>query len=267
MFAWSPHFIKNNFSNFPFKKIYSLGFPSDHYFKDIKEDSNKNYNDNSKFNISYMDNDFYNDIYFGKTISRKIMKMFMRLLEKHSNLILFLKPKSKLSFENLKKKIPSLNKYIDNKRVKVFFGIGPNEKYNPAKLAKISNLVVGLGVSSAAAESSFFGTTSFHFDNLNLENQNNFCKKNLNKIVFNKMENLEKEINNQIVNEKMSVPENKKLHGMLDSFQDGKTGLRTALIMDLIYEKYEKLDNLDSLLAEIDILINNNKILFKKNYL
>jgi hypothetical protein len=267
MFAWSPHFIKNNFSNFPFKKIYSLGFPSDHYFKDIEENSNKNYNDNSKFKISYMDNDFYNDIYFGKTISRKIMKMFIRLLEKHSNLILFLKPKSKLNFKNLKKKIPSLNKHIDNKRVKVFFGIGPNEKYNPAKLAKISNLVVGLGVSSAAAESSFSGTTSFHFDNLNLENENNFCKKNLNKIVFNKIENLEKEISNQIVSEKMSVAENKKLHGMLDSFQDGKTGLRTALIMDLIYEKYEKLDNLDSLLAKIDILINNNKILFKKNYL
>ena len=35
---------------------------------------------------------------------------------------------------------------------------------------------------------------------------------------------------------------------------------------DLIYEKYEKLDNLDSLFADIDILINNNKALFEKNF-
>ena len=171
-----------------------------------------------------------------------------------------------LTNENMRK-IPTLNNYINNKRVKVFFGKGLNEKYNPAKLAKISNLVVGLGVSSVAAEASFFGTTSFHFDNLSLENENNFCKNNLNKIVFNEIENLEKAINNQIISEKMSITENKKLHGMLEPFQDGKTGLRTALIMDLIYEKYEKLNNLDSLLAEIDILINNNKTLFEKNYL
>ena len=213
-----------------------------------------------------MDNVFYNDIFYGETISKKIMKMFMRLLEKHQDLILLLKPKSKLSFENLKKKIPILNNYINTKRVKVFFGTGLNEKYNPAKLAKISNLVVGLGVSSVSAEASFFGTTSFHYDNLNLENENNFCKINLNKIVFNEIDSLENAINNQIINEKMSLIENKKLHGILDPFQDGKTGLRTALIMDLIYEKHEKLDNLDSLFADIDILINNNKALFEKNY-
>ena len=266
LFTWSPHFIKNNFSNYPFKKIYSLGFPSDHYFKDIRKDTSEDHIDKSKFKISYMDNVFYNDIFYGETISKKIMKMFMRLLEKHQDLILLLKPKSKLSFENLKKKIPILNNYINTKRVKVFFGTGLNEKYNPAKLAKISNLVVGLGVSSVSAEASFFGTTSFHYDNLNLENENNFCKINLNKIVFNEIDSLENAINNQIINEKMSLIENKKLHGILDPFQDGKTGLRTALIMDLIYEKHEKLDNLDSLFADIDILINNNKALFEKNY-
>ena len=38
-----------------------------------------------------MDNIFYNDIYYGKTISVKIIKMFIRLLTKHSNLTLYFK--------------------------------------------------------------------------------------------------------------------------------------------------------------------------------
>ena len=95
--------------------------------------------------------------------------MFIRLLTKHSNLTLYLKPKSKLSLENLKNLMPIINEYIDNNRIKIFFGTGFNEKFNPAKLAKISNLVVGLGVSSVAAESSFLELLLFHFDNLNLQ--------------------------------------------------------------------------------------------------
>ena len=135
-----------------------------------------------------------------------------------------------------------------------------------AKLAKISNLVVGLGVSSVAAESSFFGTNSFHFDNLNLQNENDFCKNNLNKIVFNEVQNLENAINDQILNGKMSVKENKLLHGQLDPFQDGKASHRTALIIDLIFKKHDKLKNLDSLFKEVDNLIKNNEVLFKESY-
>ena len=74
LFTWSPHFIKNNFSNYPFKKIYSVGFPSDHYFEIVrKEKFNIDVNENN-FKVSYMDNIFYNDIYYGKTISVKIIK-------------------------------------------------------------------------------------------------------------------------------------------------------------------------------------------------
>ena len=120
-------------------------------------------------------------------------------------------------------------------------------------------------MSSVAAESSFFGTTSFHFDNLNLQNENDFCKNNLNKIVFNEVQNLERAIEEQILNKKMTLEENKLLHGKLDPFQDGKVGLRTALIIDLIFKKHDKLNNLGSLFQEVNKLINNNKILLKKN--
>ena len=71
-----------------------------------------------------------------KLFQLKIIKMFIRLLTKHSNLTLYLKPKSKLSLENLKNLMPIINEYIDNNRIKIFFGKGFNEKFNPAKLAK-----------------------------------------------------------------------------------------------------------------------------------
>ena len=35
-FVWSPYFIKSIFSYFSFKKTYSVGYPSDHYFKNIE---------------------------------------------------------------------------------------------------------------------------------------------------------------------------------------------------------------------------------------
>ena len=96
-----------------------MGF-SDHYFEIVrKEKFNIDVNENN-FKVSYMDNIFYNDIYYGKTISVKIIKMFIRLLTKHSNLTLYLKPKSKLSLENLKNLMPIINEYIDNNRIKIF---------------------------------------------------------------------------------------------------------------------------------------------------
>jgi hypothetical protein len=264
LFAWSPHFIKNNFSYYPFKKIYSLGYPNDHYFEKIRAEKIKTQFDQSKFIISYMDNLFYNDIYYGKTASKRIMKMFINLLNKYHNLILFLKPKSKSGFEISKEIIPEIDYLIEIKKIKVFFGDKVNEKYSPARIAQISNLVVGMGVSSAAAESSFFGTTSFHYDNLNLINQNEFCKKSLNKVVFNSLDNLETAITEQIINSKMSIIENKRYHATLDFYQDGNTGIRTALIMDLIFEKYVSLKKINNLLTQIDELINSNKDLFKK---
>jgi len=264
LFTWSSHFKKNNFSDYPFKKLYSLGYPSDHYFEQIKNEKLKNHTDQSKFVISYMDNIFYNDIYYGKTASKRIMKVFIKLLNKHHNLLLFLKPKSKSGFEILKKLIPEIDFFIEKKRIKVFFGDKINEKFNPARLANLSNLVVGMGVSTAAAESSFFGTVSFHYDNLNLIDQNEFCRKNLNKVVFNSLEKLEIAMTKQIISSKMSIIENKKYHETLDSYQDGKTGIRTALIMDLIFEKYRSLEKINNLLLDVDGLIEINKDLFKK---
>ena len=266
LFTWSKHFIKNNFSNYPYKKIYCVGYPSDHYFEEIRKNQSSNENlYPNKFIISYMDNIFYNDIFYSKTDSVKLVQLFINLLKTFPDLLFFFKPKSKSHFNFLKMLVPEIQNFIKIDRIKVFFGDGQNEKYNPAKLASLSNLVIGMGISTTAAESSFFGTVSFHYDNLGLKDQNNFCKYGLNKIIFNNLNSLKNAIINQINNNLMKINSNKQYHAILDEFQDGQAGKRTAFIIDHIYQDFNGLHDLDQSLYKIDKLIKNN-FLFKKKY-
>ena len=57
------------------------------------------------------------------------------------------------------------------------------------------------------------------------------AKNNLNKIVFNEVQNLERAIEEQILNKKMTLEENKLLHGKLDPFQDGKADFELLLLL------------------------------------
>jgi hypothetical protein len=268
LFTWSKHFIKNNFSYYPFKKIYCVGYPNDHYFKEIK--NNKSSNQNlylNKFVISFMDNIFFNDTSIGKSDSKRLGKLCINLLKTFPNVIFFFKPKSQSHFEYFKMLVPEIKYFTKIGRIKVFFGKGFNEKYNPAKLANISNLVIGMGVSTAAAESSFFGTVSFHYDNLDLKDYNRFCKEGLNQIVFNDVNSLKNAIIKQIKHNHMKIEDNKKYHEILDEFQDGKAGQRTALIIDYIYQNFNGLENLEKLFYNTDALINNNFLFKRKNIL
>ena len=123
-----------------------------------------------------------------------------------------------------------------------------------------------MGVSTAAAESSFFGTVSFHYDNLDLKDYNRFCKEGLNQIVFNDVNSLKNAIIKQIKHNHMKIEDNKKYHEILDEFQDGKAGQRTALIIDYIYQNFNGLENLEKLFYNTDALINNNFLFKKKIY-
>ena len=53
-------FLKNIFNYYKFSKIFSLGYPSDHYFDFRREKENEKKN----FIIGYMDNIFANDLQY-----------------------------------------------------------------------------------------------------------------------------------------------------------------------------------------------------------
>ena len=264
LFTWSHHFIKSFHNHYPYKKIYAVGYPSDHYFRsiDILKKDNQNH-----FIIGYMDNITAADLPFDETHQLMIYKMLLNLLKKYPNVLLYTKPKTKYFYQKIFDKNSEVQSYAKQGKIVPFFNSPINEKMPPAKFSSMCDLVVSLGASTAGAEASFFGTKSFHYDNMELENYNEFCKQGHDKVVFSKIDNLsiaiEKEIN--LLNNN-SVEENKKYHGILDPYQDGRCGERTALIIDTIFRNFDNLSNIDKVLSAVEDEINNNHNLFKKKY-
>ena len=93
-----------------------------------------------------------------------------------------MKPKNKTLFKDSFVDQKILENLINKGKLKVLFKDGENEKFQPAASAAMSDLCVGLGMSTTAAESVFYGVPAFYFDTLNLSY--NFTNIGKNKIFF-----------------------------------------------------------------------------------
>lgn len=267
LFTWSSHFQTTFYYDYSYLKTYYVGYPNDHTFNFIerlKKDNTK------KYAIGYMDNIVSNDLNYHSSHIKRVYKMFFELLHKYPNIILFTKPKTKYYYEEFLKQSSEMQRFVEEKRIVAFFGstndlIG-NVKMSPAKFSNICNLVISQGLSSAGAEAAFFGAKSFHYDNSELSENNEFGKVGLNKVVFEKIENLKFAIEKEINSQNDNLEEIKRCHSVLDKYQDGKSGKRTALIIDTIYENFDCLKNIDKTLAAVEKIIAQNNDLFKENY-
>ena len=248
--VWSKYFISKNFaSHCNNRAVFKVGFPSDHYFKSLQKES-KLIKDkySGSFIISYFDNQLGNDLPQSENMQFDIYTLLIELLSSHKNLIIFFKPKRQNEFNNYLLKFPSLIEFINIGRVRVFFGESQRDKTSPAKVALASDLVLGVGISSAAAEGCFAGSVSFH---INLSQVNNdFDKYGLNKVVFRDLVNLKKAIIDQINGNGISVDVCQKYHKILDPFQDGLAYKRTGLILAKIQNELNKDDNLDNIIKK-----------------
>tara|TARA_B100000795_G_scaffold260731_1_gene236874 strand:+ start:1210 stop:3231 length:2022 start_codon:yes stop_codon:yes gene_type:complete len=241
-FVWSKYFISNSFSpSFAYKAFFQLGYPSDYYFDSAKKDSEvlkNNYSDS--FVISYFDNQFHNDGIYSENLNFDICNLLIELLTSYNNIVVFFKPKRKSTFNDYLSRFPVLREFINIGRAVVFYGDSERSKARPAEVALASDLVLGVGISSAAAEGCFAGSVSFH---ANLSKVNNdFDKKTLNKVVFRDLNSLKIAIINQINGKGISVEECQDFHRILDPFQDGLAYKRTG-----------------SILSKIQIELNNGK--------
>jgi hypothetical protein len=267
LFTWSSHFQTTFYYDYSYLKTYYVGYPNDHtfsYIEHIKKDSMK------KYVIGYMDNIASNDLNYHSSHIKRVYRMFFELLRKYPNIILYTKPKTKYYYEEFLKYSSEMQRFVEEKRIVSFFGstndlIG-NVKMSPAKFSNICNLVISQGLSSAGAEAAFFGAKSFHYDNSELSENNKFGKVGLNKVVFERIENLKFAIEKEINSQNDNLDEIKKCHGVLDKYQDGKSGQRTALIIDTIYKNFDCLKNIDKTLTAVEKIIIQNDDLFKENY-
>ena len=249
-FVWSMYFVSNIFSqHFNYKAVFQVGYSSDHYFKAAKKESVKlkdKYSDS--FVISYFDNILANDLLFSEKLQSDIYTLLIELLKSHKNIIVFFKPKKKNEFNDYLSKFPVLIEFINIGRVRVFYGDSERSKARPAEIALASDLVIGQGISSAAAEGCFAGSVSFH---ANLSKINNdFDKNGLNKVVFRDLNSLKKAIINQINGKGISVEECQDYHKLLDPFQDGLAYIRTGLILSQFQTELNKVDDIDKVIKK-----------------
>jgi hypothetical protein len=248
LFTWGPHFIEDGYFSYPHQAIYKTGYISDHYFNDKKNKSDflrKQYPE--KFILSYHDNVMANDLPYSCTMQLQIHQMIISLLLRYKILQVFLKPKRRFTLKRILKELPELQIYIDEGRITVFYGDTPQTKMAPAEIGMASDLVLGLGISTAAAECCFSGTVSFHAD-LTGFNRNSFANNGDGKIVFRDIISLKKAIERQITGGGITVDECREYHRVLDPFQDGQAYKRISFVMKRLQESLDlKLDRIDAL--------------------
>jgi len=223
-FAWGTHFHSHLFSCYPVKAIVLTGYYFDFKFKDHKHKAKKIrviYPD--KFIIVFMDNVFCEDIPCSSETIQQVYNLFFDVIDSHPNVVLFVKTKRAEAFHKTRTVVPNVDDYIKNGKIVPFINDAEtNMPYKPACVALAADLVVGLGISSAATESQFAGVPSFHFDLSKTEN-NEFVKKGLGKIVFQSVESMREAIERQINPETaLCYEEIDKYYSDLDSFRDAR---------------------------------------------
>jgi hypothetical protein len=153
--------------------------------------------------------------------------------------ILFLKPKKKHLYERITLQLPELIEWEKSGRVRVFFGDTKRTKAVPALVGMASDLAIGIGISSAAAECYFAGTLAYHAD-LTGRVSNEFGNRGLGKVVFRDIESLQFEIEDCIENGTQEKYEAcRDIYRMLDPFMDGKAYQRVGFILRTLQEQME----------------------------
>lgn len=232
LFTWGPHFLHNLLNPYPSMWKQCVGYPLDYYFNHHEEaarELRRKYQ--GKFILSYLDNIMANDLPYSLNMQLDIYLMFSELLEEYPDLVIFLKPKKVHTYEEILCRFSSIEKYVHEGRVVVFLGEEDGIKEVPAKIGMTSDLVVGLGISSAAAECQFAGTPAFHAD-LTEFRSNGFGNLSLNQVVFRDIEGLKKAIAEIICGKyKLNLEAFRQCHACLDPFQDGQTYKRIGIVM------------------------------------
>jgi hypothetical protein len=229
LFTWSDHFSRMLNQYYLSKKTYIIGYPSTdylhYYVKKAKEIRQKNSN---KFIITFNDNSFFSDTGISEKHYIAFYDLAIETINKHQNVIVYVKPKRSEFFNKYFEKNQTIKKYINQGRIKPLLSETSRSKVPPGFPAMFSNLVVGLGLSTTTIESTICGALSYNIDFLGYSN-NEFSKKSLNKIVFNDKESLLEAIDRAIEGniEELYI-ESLEYYKILDPFMDKKSKTRIS---------------------------------------
>ena len=237
LFTWGPHFASNILNRYPALGVFNVGYILDYYFEQHRLPARTlRAQYPGTFILSYQDNIMANDLPYSWKMQADIHTMLMKILDENDHVVLFLKPKRKAVFETVIAKVPGIEERIREGRIVAFLGETEHTKAVPAMIGMASDLVVGLGVSTAAAECQFAGTPAFHAD-LSGSIQNEFANKGLGRIVFRDIDSLHKAITDRICGyDTTGNEEFRKLNEGLDPFQDGQAYRRVGFVIEKVQE-------------------------------
>jgi hypothetical protein len=230
-FVWGSYFRNHVFNLYPYRGVFETGYSFDYYFQEKRSKMRslaRAYK--GKFVLSYQDNNMAPDVLYSMRMQKDMHTMLMELIDEEPNLQVLIKPKWKRFFDQVVQAVPQLQKYIDSQRIRVFLGDTELTKVTPAEIGMVSDLVVGLGISTAATECFFAGSPAFHADLTGFP-KNVFAQRALNKIVFRDVKHLKKAIKKQIAGQGVTYEECQSFYADLDPFQDGKAYQRTGFVM------------------------------------
>jgi hypothetical protein len=231
---WGQHFHSHIFQRYPLRAVVITGYYFDFIFKEYYVQAKKlRMNHPGMYIITFMDNVFSQDIAYSSETIKQVYSMFFDIIDSHPNVLLFIKPKREKYFHKTRKVIPIIDKYISRQKILLFI----DDK--PAYIALASDLVIGLGISSAATESQFARVPSFHFD-LSCTENNQFAKNGLGKIVFQSVKEMREAIEKQINSETAATYEEIDYYYRdLDPFRDGRAAERIGAYFKRLLHGYQ----------------------------
>lgn len=237
LFTWGEHFVRNNFNRYAPLAIFFTGYPGDYYFN-MHRDPAQAIRDRhaEKFIISYHDNIMANDLPYSKKMQIDIHRILLSVLHKFDHVVVLLKPKRKFLLDEMIAQLPELEEMIKQGRIEIFLGDTSRSKAVPAEIGMASDLVIGLGISTAAAEAFFAGTVAFNADFTNF-GRNEFANRGEGSVVFRDAFTLENAVIDRIKkNNKWKHEDYKGFYMGLDPFMDGSSTKRMGFLMKRIRE-------------------------------
>jgi hypothetical protein len=233
--TWGESSTRDLFRHYPNEARYVVGYPyadrpfSGLYRKGSPTTARIERDFAGKFRLGYMDQLHQNDLPTSIAAHKAIWHVFAQLLERHAELVILWKPtRPKNIVATLAPHVPALKRLMETGRVVIVEGEDTHGRARPYEVALACQLVVGLGLGTAAMETAVVGVPTFHFD-FSDTSTNTFAAAGRDAVVFSTGAGLMAAIDATI--EGRGDQAGQALYRIIDPFQDGNACRRTGLVM------------------------------------
>ena len=199
------------------------------------------------FIIALFDNTFGDHSHFSKNMIESFYKRFLNWVLQDKSIGLILKPKQ---HRFIKRNLPEIESIIKQAQSTGRCMVLPDSQGSfPSRASKISDIAVGIGISTALIESVLTGTRGILCD-LTHCHSHLFYKDGYNKIIFDDIELMIKSLKQykSDVHKNYDLGDFSPWYDLLDQFRDGKAYTRIGSYLNLLLKGFEQGNNRSSVI-------------------